>query len=46
MGPQRAPHLGCQCWDEVAGYEEGGHVEQVNEHLVPLRQGGPEVLIA
>ena len=36
MGPQRASHLGCQWWDEVTGYEEGGHVEQVYEHLVPL----------
>ena len=35
MGPEGAPHLGGEGRDQVAGDEEGGHVEQVDEHLVP-----------
>ena len=35
MCPERAPHLGRQGRNQVAGNEEGGHVEQVNEYLVP-----------
>ena len=35
MGSERASHLGREGRDQVAGDEEGGHVEQVDEHLVP-----------
>ena len=39
-------HLRGQRWDEVAWDQEGGHVEQVNEHLVPVHGRHDDTVVA
>ena len=38
MSPELAPHAGGEGRDEVAGDEECGHVEQINEDFIPERR--------
>ena len=45
VSTQSSLHFLCQWWDVLPGDEEGGHIEEVQEHLVPVTQGGPEVLV-
>ena len=46
VSPQLTPHAGGEGRNQGTGDQEGGHVEQVQEDLVPLRESRPEVLIA
>ena len=46
VGPQHGLHLVRQRRDHVSRDEERGHVEQVQEDLVPVAEGRPQVAVA
>ena len=46
MCPEHRLHLVCERWDHVPRDEEGGHVEQVQEDLVPVAQRRSQVAVS
>ena len=46
VSPEHGLHLVGERRDHVPGDEEGGHVEEVEEDLVPVAQGRTKVAVA
>ena len=46
MRSEHCLHLVCEWWNHVPGDEEGGHIKQVQEDLVPIAQRRSQIAVS